>query len=74
MKAWLDYNCGPDGWMIAPTACAASSTTLWPSISSTLRLPQPLFRWCRQPLLDVADGAFVVRDDEPAVRRSAHPH
>jgi hypothetical protein len=31
-------------------------------------------RWCQYRPPDVADGAFVVRDDDPAVRRSGHPH
>jgi hypothetical protein len=30
-------------------------------------------RWCRQRIPDVADGAFVVRDDEPTVRHPLHP-
>jgi hypothetical protein len=31
-------------------------------------------RWRRRRLPDVADGAFVVRDDEPQARRPAPPH
>jgi hypothetical protein len=31
-------------------------------------------RWCRQLLPEVADGAFVVRDDDPTPPRRAPLH
>ena len=35
MQAWLDENCGEDGWAIAAAGCGAPSTTRWRSTSST---------------------------------------
>jgi len=41
MHAWLDDNCGLDGWAEAPAASAASSTMQWRFISAIPGSPSP---------------------------------
>jgi hypothetical protein len=67
MHAWPDENCGADGWIVTPTGLrvvvndAVAVYSLDAALASAF-----VARWCRYRPPDVADGAFVVRDDEPA--------
>jgi hypothetical protein len=72
----LHENGGTDDGMMTPAGlrCVVNDAVAV-YFSSMLRLLQRSSRGgCQQPLPDVADGAFVVRDDEPAARRRAPPH
>ena len=75
MTAWLDENCGADGWAMTPQGRVECSTTPLRSISSTPRLRA----------LSSLDGVsvsgsislvarFQVREDEPALRAGAALH
>ena len=75
MHAWLDENCGADGWVMTPSGlCGVVNDAVAVYFSDAALASAFVARWCRQRLPDVADGAFVVRDDEPAPRRSAPHH
>ncbi len=70
MYAWLDQNCGADGWMITPAGLRgvvndAVAIYFWDAALAAAFVA----RWCRQRLPQIADGAFVVRDDDPAPPR-----
>ena len=75
MHAWLDENCGADGWMIAPAGLrgvvndAIALYFLDPTVAAAF-----VARWCVRPPPETAEAAFVMRDDEPAVPRRAPPH
>ena len=56
-------------------ASAALSTTRWPSILSTLHWRvRFVARWCVGGKVEIADGAFRVRDDAPASRAASPLH
>jgi hypothetical protein len=75
MHAWLDENCGTDGWMMTPSGLRGVVNDAVAVYFSDAALASAFVaRWCRHRLPDVAAGAFIVRDDEPTARRSAPPH
>ena len=73
--AWLDQNCGADGWKMTPTGLRGVVNDAVAIYFQDATLASGLVaRWCRQRLPEVAEGAFVVRDDDPAPPRSAPSH
>ncbi len=73
--AWLDQNCGADGWKMTPTGLRGVVNDAVAIYFQDASLAAGLVaRWCRQRLPEVAEGAFVVRDDDPAPPRSAPSH
>lgn len=75
MHAWLDQNCGADGWMITPAGLrGVVNHTVAVYFQDAALAAAFAARWCRQRLPEVTDGAFLVRDDEPAVHRAAPLH
>jgi hypothetical protein len=75
MHAWLDENCGADGWIIAPSGLRGVVND---AVALYCRDPAAaaafVARWCVRPLPEIAEGAFVMRDDEPAAPRRAPLH
>jgi hypothetical protein len=75
MYAWLDANCGADGWLIAPAGLrgvvnhAIAIYFLDAALAAGF-----VARWCRRQLPEITDGAFVIRDDDPAPPRVALAH
>jgi hypothetical protein len=75
MHAWLDDNCGANGWEITP----AGRSVVNDAVALYFRDP-PLAaalaaRWCA-PVASTAVEGFVlrIRDDEPTQRIPARPH
>jgi hypothetical protein len=75
MRAWLDGNCGVDGWALTPSGMrgvlkdALSIYFLDPTLASAF-----VTRWCTRHKVETAEGVFRVRDDEPTPRVEATMH
>ena len=73
MNAWLDANCGADGWTSTPSSTrgvvndALAVYFLDATIASAF-----VARWCAAQKVEIIDGD--VRDDEPTSRVGAGRH
>jgi hypothetical protein len=69
MTAWLDENCGADGWAMTP-----SGTRGVLNDAVSIYFPDAALagafvaRWCIGYKVETAEGAFRVREDEPTPR------
>src|SRR5215468_9504598 len=67
ITAWLDENCGADGWAITP-----SGTRGVLNDALSIYFADPAFagafvaRWCIGFKVETTEGAFRVREDEPS--------
>jgi hypothetical protein len=72
MRAWLDGNCGADGWALTPSGMrgvlndALSIYFLDPTLAGAF-----VARWCVGYTVEAKEGVFRVRDDEPTPRIEA---
>jgi len=72
MTAWLDENCGADGWAMTP-----SGTRGVLNDAVSIYFPDATLagafgaRWCIGYKVETAKGAFRVREDEPTPRVGA---
>jgi hypothetical protein len=75
MIAWLDENCGSDGWAMTPSGMrgvlndAVSIYFAGPTLASAF-----VVRWCAATKVETAGGVFRVREDEPTPRVTAGLH
>jgi hypothetical protein len=75
MTAWLDENCGPDGWAMTPSGVrgvlndAISIYFVDAALASAF-----VARWCVGSKVETTGGVFQVREDEPAPRVGAGLH
>jgi len=75
MTAWLDENCGSDGWAMTPSGTrgvlndAISLYFVDPTLASAF-----VARWCLGSKVETASGVFQVREDEPAPRVATGLH
>ena len=75
MTAWLDENCGSDGWAMTPSGMrgvineAVSIFFLDATLASAF-----VARWCAGYKIETAEGVFRVRADAPATRTAASMH
>ena len=69
IDAWLDANCGADGWAMAPDGLHG---VLNDAIAIYLYDATPagafVARWCAGYKVESADGAFQIREDAPTPR------
>jgi hypothetical protein len=69
MNAWLDENCGADGWTSTPSSTRGVMNDvlavyfLEATIASAF-----VARWCAMQRVEIVDGVYQVRDDEPMPR------
>jgi len=69
MNAWLDTNCGADGWAMTPAGFrgvvndAVAIYFLDPASAAGF-----VARWCAISKVEIANGAFQIREDEPKKR------
>ena len=69
MTAWLDENCGADGWAMTPSGVrgvlndAVSIYFIDVTLASAF-----VARWCAGSRIEAEGGMFRIRDDEPAAR------
>jgi hypothetical protein len=75
MIAWLDANCGADGWAMTPSGArgvlndAVSIYFLDATLAGAF-----VARWCAGSKTETEGGVFRIRDDEPAPRIGARLH
>jgi hypothetical protein len=75
ITAWLDQNCGADGWAMTPSGMrgvlngAVSIYFLDPMLANAF-----VARWCAGHNFEAVEGMFLVREDEPAPRVEAALH
>ncbi len=75
ITAWIDENCGADGWAITPSGVrgvlndALSIYFLDATLASAFAA-----RWCAASKIETEGGVFRMRDDEPAPRIGAGLH
>jgi hypothetical protein len=75
IKAWLDENCGAEGWAMTPSGTwgvlndALSIYFGDPTLASAF-----VARWCAGYKVETVAGVFQVREDEPIPRVEATPH
>ena len=75
MAAWLDENCGADGWAMTPSGIrgvlndAVSIYFLDATLASAF-----VARWCAGCKVETAEGVFRVRGDGPMARTTASLH
>jgi len=70
MTAWLDENCGADGWAMTPSGMRGvlndAVSIYFPDAALAGAF---VARWCiGYYKVETADGAFRVREDEPTPR------
>jgi hypothetical protein len=70
--AWLDANCGADGWISTPsfTRGVVNDALAVYFIDVTIASAF-VARWCAGQTVETVDGMFRVRDDEPTPRIGA---
>ena len=75
INAWLDANCGADGWAMTPAGLrgvANDAVAIYffdPASAAGF-----VARWCAKSKVEIADGAFQIREDEPAPRIPLRAH
>jgi hypothetical protein len=69
MDAWLDENCGADGWAMTPAGGAVGIYFGDATLASAF-----VARWCLGSRAEPAGGVFRMRDDEPTPRVGAAQH
>jgi hypothetical protein len=75
MYAWLDQKCGAEGWKKTPAGLPGVVNHAVAIYFGNAALAAGFVaRWCRQRLPEIAEGAFVVRDDDPVPPRHAPSH
>lgn len=75
MHAWLDENCGADGWTMTPsgTRGVVNDAVSIYFIDATLASAF-VVRWCAGYKVETAEGVFRVRTDAPTKRVAARAH
>jgi hypothetical protein len=75
LKAWLDDNCGAEGWAMTPSGLRGVLNDAVAVYFRDAALAGGFVaRWCRGCRIETARGAFRVRDDAPRARRAAPLH
>jgi hypothetical protein len=75
MHAWLDENCGANGWVMAPAGLrgVVNDAVALYFLDATLAAAF-VSRWCAGSKVEISNGAFQVREDQPASRVPARSH
>jgi hypothetical protein len=75
IKAWLDDNCGADGWALTPSGLrGVLNDAIAVHFSDAALASAFVARWCRGSRTDAIDGAFQIRQDAPASPRAGPLH
>jgi hypothetical protein len=75
ITAWLDENCGADGWAMTPSGVRGvlnDAVSIY--FADTTLASAFVARWCAGYKVETGDGVFRVRDDEPVARNEASLH
>jgi hypothetical protein len=69
ITAWLDENCGSDGWEMTPSGMRGVLNDAVSIYFADATLASAFVaRWCVGTKIETAGGVFQVREDEPARR------
>src|ERR1700759_3835275 len=75
MHAWLDENCGAAGWAMTPAGLRGvvndAVAIYFLDATSAAAFVR---RWCAGSKVEISEGAFRVREDQPVRRNVAAPH
>jgi len=75
ITAWLDENCGADGWTMTPSGMRGVLNDAISLYFADATLASAFVaRWCVGHRAETAGGVFQVREDEPATRVGAALH
>ncbi len=75
LTAWLDENCGADGWAMTPSGTRGVLNDALSIYFADATLASGFVaRWCAGYGVETAGGTFRVREDEPVPRLGAGPH
>ena len=75
MTAWLDENCGSDGWAMTPSGTRGVLNDAVSIYFADATLASAFVaRWCVGSKVEMAGGVFRVREDEPAPRVGSGLH
>jgi hypothetical protein len=75
ITAWLDENCGADGWAMTPSGTRGllnDALSIYfgdPTLATAF-----VARWCAGYQVETAGGVFQLREDEPTPRVVAALH
>jgi hypothetical protein len=73
--AWLDENCGVDGWAITPSGTRGPVNDAISIYFADATLASAFVtRWCIGAKVETAGGVFRMREDEPEPRVGAGLH
>jgi hypothetical protein len=72
MNAWLDANCGAGGWTSTPSSTlGVVNDALAICFADATLASAFVARWCAMQRVEIVDGVYQVRDDEPMPRIGA---
>src|SRR6266513_5457603 len=75
LNAWLDENCGADGWAITPTGLrGVINDAVAIYLADTALASAFVARWCAASRPESAGGLFRFRSDEPSRRIPLRDH
>jgi hypothetical protein len=75
MNAWLDANCGADGWTSTPSSTRGVVNDALAICFADVTLASAFVaRWCAMQRVEIVDGVYQVRNDEPTPRIGAALH
>jgi len=75
MTAWLDENCGSDGWTMTPSGMrGVLNDAISLHFAEATLASAFVARWCVGSKVETAGGVFQVREDEPAPRVEPRLH
>jgi hypothetical protein len=75
ITAWLDENCGADGWAMTPSGTRGVLNNALSIYFADMTLASAFVaRWCVGTKVETTGGMFQVREDEPGARVGAGLH
>jgi hypothetical protein len=75
IHAWLDANCGADGWAMTPSGLrGVRNDAVAIYFLDTASATGFVGRWCAGLKVEAVEGAFRLRDDAPAPRIGVKAH
>jgi len=75
MTAWLDENCGLDGWAMTPSGTrGVLNDALSIYFANTTSASAFVARWCVGATVETRGGVFQLRADQPEPRLGAGLH
>src|SRR5207253_149394 len=75
MQSWLDQNAGADGWAMTPSGIRGVVNDAVAVHFADVAIGSAFVtRWCQARRVEIVNGLYRVRDDEPAPRIGAAHH